>query len=182
MREQHTGPECARMTAQSNPGSHALKGVVDHRVFTLGTTMSTEETPDLLRRAADTWVGDTASDDYTRRELRNRANCLERPPCPPSRVNTRPSWWSEGSVMWREATSVMRDMHEHRGRRGPRRPRHIHPDLRWVNIPSLVRGASCLWCWTVLLGAVTHPRSKGRSHRRQSTGDRCREDVSARSS
>jgi len=30
MREQHTGPECARITAQSKPGSHAFQGVVDH--------------------------------------------------------------------------------------------------------------------------------------------------------
>jgi len=30
MREQHTGPECARITAHSKPGSHAFQGVVDH--------------------------------------------------------------------------------------------------------------------------------------------------------
>ena len=43
--------------------------------------------PDLLRRAAAAWVGDTANDDYTRRQLRNRANCLERP------LPTKPGWY-----------------------------------------------------------------------------------------
>ena len=40
--------------------------------------MSTESTPDLLRRAADAWVGNTAGDDVARRELRRRADRLER--------------------------------------------------------------------------------------------------------
>ena len=40
--------------------------------------MSTETTPDLLRRAADAWVGDTAGDDVARRQLRRRADRLER--------------------------------------------------------------------------------------------------------
>ncbi len=42
------------------------------------TEMSTETTSDLFRRAADAWVGDTASDDDVRRELRARADRLER--------------------------------------------------------------------------------------------------------
>jgi len=48
------------------------------------TEMSTETTSDLFRRAADAWVGDTASDDDVRRELRARADRLEReqPPLP----------------------------------------------------------------------------------------------------
>ncbi len=46
--------------------------------------MSTEKTSDLLRRAADAWVGNTAGDDVARRELRRRADRLEReqPPLP----------------------------------------------------------------------------------------------------
>jgi len=40
--------------------------------------MSTETTSDLLRRAADAWVGDTAGDDVARHQLRDRADRLER--------------------------------------------------------------------------------------------------------
>ncbi len=48
--------------------------------------MSTETTPDLLRRAADAWVGDTAGDDVARRQLRRRADRLEREQRPLPRV------------------------------------------------------------------------------------------------
>ncbi len=40
--------------------------------------MSTETISDLLRRAADAWVGDTAGDDVARHQLRIRADRLER--------------------------------------------------------------------------------------------------------
>jgi len=40
--------------------------------------MNTETTSDLLRRAADAWVGDTAGDDVARHQLRDRADRLER--------------------------------------------------------------------------------------------------------
>ncbi len=40
--------------------------------------MSTEVTPDLLRRVAAAWVGGTASDDMIRNFLRVRADRLER--------------------------------------------------------------------------------------------------------
>jgi hypothetical protein len=39
--------------------------------------MSTETTPDLFRRAADAWVGDTEGDAHARCELRDRADRLE---------------------------------------------------------------------------------------------------------
>ncbi len=52
--------------------------------------MSTETTFDLFRRAADAWVGDTASDDDVRRELRDRADRLEREQRP---LPERPGWY-----------------------------------------------------------------------------------------
>ncbi len=51
--------------------------------------MSTETTPDLFRRAANAWVGDTASDDYARHKLRRRADHLEREQRP---LPTKPRW------------------------------------------------------------------------------------------
>jgi len=53
--------------------------------------MSTPEvTPDLLRRVAGAWEGGTASDDYTRHELRARADHLERQQLP---LPTVPGWY-----------------------------------------------------------------------------------------
>jgi len=52
--------------------------------------MSTEKTSDLLRRAADAWVGNTAGDDVARRELRRRADRLEREQRP---LPEEPGWY-----------------------------------------------------------------------------------------
>jgi len=51
--------------------------------------VSTEVTPDLLRRVAAAWVGGTASDDYARHELRGRAARLEHEQRP---LPTVPGW------------------------------------------------------------------------------------------
>jgi len=52
--------------------------------------MSTEVTPDLLRRVAAAWEGGSASDDYARNELRARADHLEREQRP---LPTEPGWY-----------------------------------------------------------------------------------------
>jgi len=52
--------------------------------------MSTEVTPDLLRRVSDAWEGNTASDDYVRNQMRAWANRLEREQRP---LPTVPGWY-----------------------------------------------------------------------------------------